>query len=52
MIYYTDDINDGWDGRVQGASEVAQIDSYVWRIKAKDVLSKKHDLIGHVNLIK
>jgi gliding motility-associated-like protein len=52
MIYYTDDINDGWDGRVQGASDFAQIDSYVWRIKAKDVLSKKHDLIGHVNLIK
>jgi gliding motility-associated-like protein len=52
MIYYTDDINDGWDGRVQGAAEVAQIDTYVWKIKAKDILGKKHDLIGHVNLIK
>jgi gliding motility-associated-like protein len=52
MIYYTNDINDGWDGRVQGASDIAQIDTYVWKIKAKDILGKKHDLTGHVNLIK
>lgn len=52
MIFYTNDINDGWDGHVQGASDIAQIDTFVWKIKAKDILGKKHDLIGHVNLIK
>ncbi|GAB4131787.1 MAG: hypothetical protein Fur0041_02490 [Bacteroidia bacterium] len=52
MIFYTDDLNDGWDGRVQGSADICQIDTYVWKIKAIDVLGKKHNLIGHVNLIK
>jgi gliding motility-associated-like protein len=52
MIYYTDDINEGWDGRVQGAAEICQIDTYVWKIKCDDMLGDKHNLIGHVNLLK
>jgi len=52
MIYYTDDLNKGWDGRANGGSDVAQVDTYVYKIRAKDFLETKHQYIGHVNLIK
>jgi gliding motility-associated-like protein len=52
MIFYSDELNEGWDGRVQGHEEICQQDTYVWKIKAKDVLGNSHNLIGHVNLIK
>jgi gliding motility-associated-like protein len=52
MIYYTDDLNKGWDGRVQGHSEISQIDTYVWKIKAVDLAAHRHDLVGKVSLIK
>jgi len=52
MIFYTDDLNEGWDGKVLGSDQLCQIDTYVWKIKCTDVLDKRHDLIGHVNLIR
>ncbi|MEO5642878.1 MAG: PKD domain-containing protein [Bacteroidia bacterium] len=52
LIYYTNDLNDGWDGRVQGHSEISQIDTYVWKINAVDLTGKKHNLLGKVSLIK
>jgi len=52
MIFYSDELDEGWDGRVQGAAEICQIDTYVWKIKVKDLLGNRHDLIGHVNLVK
>jgi gliding motility-associated-like protein len=52
MIYYTQDINAGWDGKVQGHDNVVQEDVYVWKIKAMDVMGHKHNLIGHVSVIK
>ncbi|MFM2016902.1 MAG: hypothetical protein RL007_558 [Bacteroidota bacterium] len=52
MIFYSDELNEGWDGRVQGHADICQQDTYVWKIKAKDILGNSHNLIGHVNLIK
>lgn len=52
LIFYTDDLNEGWNGCVLGSSKLCQIDTYVWKIKCVDVLDKKHNLIGHVNLIR
>ena len=53
MIFYSDDINKGWDGRANGGSEVAQIDSYIYLINLR-ALSNKHDYTyrGVVNLVK
>ena len=52
MIFYSDDINKGWDGRANGGAEVAAIDAYVYVIIATDL--KKHDQTyrGVVSLIK
>jgi hypothetical protein len=52
LIFQTDDPNEGWDGRVQGSSTICQQDTYVWKIKYADLLNKKYNLVGHVNLIK
>jgi gliding motility-associated-like protein len=52
LIFYSDDFNEGWNGKVQGSANYCQEDTYVWKIKCRDLLEKKHSLIGHVNLIR
>lgn len=52
LIFYTDDLNEGWDGKVQGNPNLCQVDTYVWKIKCIDMLGKKHNLVGHINLIR
>jgi gliding motility-associated-like protein len=52
LIFSTTDLNKGWDGKVNGGAEIAQIDTYVWKVKAKDITGASHNLIGKVSLIK
>jgi gliding motility-associated-like protein len=42
----------GWDGRANGGADIAQIDTYVWKVDLKDVFHTKHHYIGHCNIIK
>ncbi len=52
MIFYTTDLNKGWDGKRNGYEDLCQIDTYVWKIAAKDNLGVKHVLTGRVSLIR
>lgn len=52
MIFYSNDITKGWDGKVQGKPLDCKQDVYVWKVKVKDVLGKKHDYVGHVTLLR
>jgi gliding motility-associated-like protein len=53
LIFTTNDINQAWDGSVQGkGGDLAQIDVYVWKVVLTDVFDKKHKFIGHVSLIR
>ena len=52
MIFYTDDLYKGWNGKANQGEEIAQIDTYVWKISVKDYLGNKHNYIGKVSLIK
>jgi len=52
QIFTTTDVNQGWDGRVQGHPELCQIDTYVWRIYAWDISGSPHNLVGSVSLIR
>ena len=52
MIYHTKDINDGWDGKANGGSEIAQEDAYVWKLQTKDNQNMERTLYGHVSLIR
>ena len=51
-IWWTEDMNQGWDGRVMGHSEIVQEDVYVWKVILTDVFDKKHQYVGHVSVIK
>ncbi len=51
LIYQTDNINNSWDGTYKGQN--SQVDTYVWKLKAKDKFNGKDvNEMGHVNLLK
>ena len=52
LIYKTNDVNKGWDGKANGGDKVAQIDVYVWKIITKDFKGDEKQYIGHVTIVK
>jgi len=52
MIFKSNDLYKGWDGKVQGHTDISQNDTYVYVILVKDSNEKKHRYIGHINLTK
>ncbi len=52
LIFYSDNMNKGWDGKVQGSDVLCQIDTYVWKIKVVDETGKKQALLGRVSIIR
>ncbi len=52
MIFLSTDINVGWDGRMEGQTDIVQQDVYVWKTNIKDIYGKQHRFTGHINLIK
>ncbi len=52
MIFYTDNINIGWDGRANGGKYVAQQDVYVYKVELYDFTGNKHKYIGPVTIVK
>jgi gliding motility-associated-like protein len=51
-IFKANDLNEKWDGRANGGSEIAQQDVYVWKVRLTDVFEKKHAYIGTVTIVK
>ncbi len=52
VIYKTEDLNKGWDGKAKGGEEIAQEGVYVYRIDLVDFKNKRHQYTGHVTLLK
>jgi gliding motility-associated-like protein len=52
MVFTTTDLNEGWDGRVNNGTDIAQQDVFVWKVELKDIFGKKHQYIGTVTLVK
>lgn len=53
LLYTSNSLNQGWDGRIAGSSEMAPIDTYVYVITCSTVyFPEKLKYIGHVNLIR
>ncbi|MHB8402720.1 MAG: T9SS type B sorting domain-containing protein, partial [Bacteroidia bacterium] len=53
LLYYSDDINKGWDGTYQAkGTQVLQEDVYVWKIDLTDFTNKAKSLHGTVTLLK
>jgi len=51
QLYHTTDITKGWNGTV-GGGQIAQEDTYVYKIFVTDSQNKQHTYVGNVNLIK
>ncbi len=53
MIWHTSIWGDAWDGKANGGAEIAQIDTYVWKVHVKEKETQAvHNYIGHVNIVK
>ncbi|TND09335.1 MAG: PKD domain-containing protein [Bacteroidetes bacterium] len=53
QIFKSNDMNWGWDGKVQGHPDLCQIDTYVYVITCTETITGRfHKFIGHVNLIR
>jgi gliding motility-associated-like protein len=52
LMFETHVWGEGWDGRANSGADVAQIDTYVWKVNLKDVFGNKHSYIGHCNIVK
>lgn len=51
-VYFTNDINKGWNGGYENDNNVGQEDTYVYLISVKDFKGKGHSYMGKVTLIK
>ncbi len=52
LIFFTDDLLDGWDGRANHGSEIAAADVYIYVINLTDTKKQKHSYKGIVTLLK
>ncbi|MEO6903011.1 MAG: PKD domain-containing protein [Bacteroidia bacterium] len=52
LIFHTEDLTEGWNGKVKNGQEIAQQDVYVWKVKIIDIFNKTHDYLGKVTLVK
>ena len=52
LIFFSDDINLPWDGKVSHGTELAQRDVYVYSFKLVDIKKKKHNYTGVVTLLR
>jgi gliding motility-associated-like protein len=53
LIWHTDIWGESWDGKANGGAEIAQIDTYVWKVHVKEKdAGTIHNYIGHVNIVK
>jgi gliding motility-associated-like protein len=50
QVFSSNDIMKGWDGTVKG--RIAENSVYVWKVIVVDTQKKRHDLTGHVTLMK
>ena len=52
LIFETNDINNGWDGRANNGRKIAPQGVYVWLVLTKDLTGYPHEHIGRVTLIR
>jgi gliding motility-associated-like protein len=50
--FSTNDIYQGWDGKANNGSSIAQVDTYTWKVTVYDTFKKRHNFVGKVTLIK
>jgi len=51
-LFHTTSWGTGWDGHANNGTEVAQVDTYVWRVTLFDFAGNRHQYKGDVSLIR
>jgi gliding motility-associated-like protein len=51
-IYYSEDINQGWNGAFENIAAMCQQDTYIYVIEATDGKNVQHNYMGRVSLIR
>ena len=52
VIFYSNNIEEGWDGIPKSASEISPIGAYSYKVDVTDLLGKKHTYTGEVSLLR
>lgn len=52
LIYKSNDVYKGWDGRMKGGGDIVKQDVYVWKVELDDIFNKHHSYVGHITLLK
>jgi gliding motility-associated-like protein len=52
LVFETHTWGEGWDGRANAGSDIAQSDTFVWRVTLHDFLANKHTFNGLCSLIR
>ncbi len=52
LIFETNDPSQGWNGRANGGKNIAQEDTYVWKLEYTNLMGAKKSLLGSVNIIR
>ncbi|MFC2111353.1 gliding motility-associated C-terminal domain-containing protein, partial [Bacteroidota bacterium] len=52
QLYYTQDVNKGWDGTSTHSNKVCQLGVYVWLIIVKDIYGNDIKMTGSVTLLR
>ncbi|MBN8702345.1 MAG: PKD domain-containing protein [Bacteroidetes bacterium] len=52
LIFKSNDINTAWNGKVQGKSDLAQVDVYICKLRFTDVFGRAHSQVLDINLIR
>ena len=52
LIYTIDDIENGWNGSIQGGDHFAKDGVYIWKLRAKDINAPAFERQGTVTLIR
>lgn len=52
LIFESNDINKYWDGRANGGKDIAQQDTYVWKLNIRFSSGERYQQVGSVNLVR
>ncbi len=52
LIFYSNDFNKGWDGKVNNRTAISQQETYVYVIKATDIKKRKHYYRGTITVVR
>jgi gliding motility-associated-like protein len=52
LVFTSNDMNFGWDGKINGSGEQAKQDVYVYKVKITDALNNSYLYSGNVTLIR